>query len=140
MLLIEPPLALAEWSRVKFLAPRPGRSLDRYCRSYESAVLSLPDGQLRKIVLHLLLDYEHCEVGPEAFHRIVERELTEEEFEPSSKVARLMVLDSLADMLRDEGIEVLPQTRRMLTFGREVIPLVLLHAIDDHFGVLQDTH
>ena len=71
------------------------------------------------------------------FHQIVERELGESFFEPSGKVARLVILCAFANTLRGRGHRFCSETKRMLRLCREMIPVCLMLAVDDHYGLLQ---
>ena len=137
MLLIEPPLSCDEWSNVDTDAPTFQCLFSHYCDDYMQAVLSLPLGQIGRIIAHFTSGLEHCPIAPVSFHRIVDRELSEPFFEPSGKVARLVILCALANTLQCRGQRFCNETERMLTMCREMIPICLMLAVDDHFGMLQ---
>jgi hypothetical protein len=136
MLLIEPPLPKCEWALRELQHSRFEPILAQYQAAYEAAVLNLPREQLGKIVAYLVRDLEGGEFQPWLLHEIVQRELLETEFEPSSKVARLIVLCALADMLIEYGHTLALPTRELLDRCIELIPVCLTLAVDDHFGFL----
>jgi hypothetical protein len=136
MLLIEPPLSSSEWARLKAGCPRYEWLYADYCNAYESAVLSLPDKQIDRIVDHLMRDLEDAEVTPEALQLIIERELGEEDFEASGKVAKIVVLCALGQCLGGCGCPFSRRIRRLLQLCEELVPVFLMLAVDDHFGTL----
>lgn len=137
MLLIEPPLTSEEWSSLKAGFPEYQAMFEEYCQSYEIAVLSMPQDQLTKVMSHLVECVEGDEVDEAAFHSIVLREVHEEDFEASSKVAKLVVLSAMANTLEHHGCEFTERTTCLLQLCRMLIPACLRLAVDDHFGLLQ---
>jgi hypothetical protein len=136
MLLIDPPLTKCEWSLRGLQQAQFEQVLDEYRAAYEAAVLALPREQLAIIVGDLVQGLGKSEFRPELLYEILRRELLEEEFEPSRKVARLIVLCALADMLLDYGHTLEQRTQDALDFCRDMIPLCLTLAVDAHFGFL----
>lgn len=136
MLLIEPTLSVDEWANAKDGDTESQQAFEQYCKSYEAAVLALPRNQLAKILAHLAEGFEAHDVGTETYRRILSRELHEEEFEPSSKVAKLVVACSLGHALTQHGYELDHHTSWLLMLCRMLIPVYLGFAIDDHYGQL----
>ena len=137
MLLIEPPITLDEWCSLKAGFPEYQTAFEDYCRNYEIAVLSMPQDQLTKVMTHLVSIVEGDEVDEAAFHSIVLREVHEEDFEASNKVARLVVLSAMANTLEHHGCAFSERTSCLLQLCRMLIPACLRLADDDHFGRLQ---
>lgn len=137
MLLIEPPLTQDEWCSLKSGFPEFQVVFEEYCRAYEVAVLSMPQDQLTKVMSHLVEQIEGDEVDEKAFHAIVLREVHEEEFEASGKVARLVVLAAMANTLEHHGCRFSERTNCLLQLCQMLIPACLRLAVDDHFGLLQ---
>ncbi len=137
MLLIEPPLTVGEWVKSRDVEEHFQHRFALYCDQYASAVLSLPKTQLLKIWQELARGLQSCDVGPELLHVSVERELSEGDFEATSKLAKLVVLYALVDAIEQQGVQVTAKTRQLLQNCRQLAPCVLLLAVHDHFGMLQ---
>ena len=136
MLLIEPPLTGEEWGHLKASDASLGCFLNHYCSDYVSAVLALPHKQIFKVLRYLAEGFENDTVTPDSFHRIVQCELSEHEYEASGKVARLVILCALAETLESRGYGLQRRTKRLINRCWELIPEVLTMAVDDHFGLL----
>lgn len=137
MLLIDPPFSAEEWMQADIHDASFRRAFREYCRGYEAAVLALPRPQLEKILNHLLDGIADCDFGPEVLHVMVEREVKDRDFEPSSKVATLVVLRDFVQTLERSGVDIPEKTRRLYESCDELIPAILILAISDHFGLLQ---
>jgi hypothetical protein len=137
MLLLDPPLSRENWISSKPDDPRFRDLFHGYCSAYAQAVLSLPKIQLLRVWGQLVAGLRDCLVGPELIHVVVEREFREQDYEPSSKVAKLVVLLALIDVLSTQGIPIRQQTRRILQQCRQTLPQILASAVSDHFGVLK---
>ena len=137
MLLLEPPLTCQEWISAKAGCPDHQSAFEDFCERYELAVLGLPQDQLQKIVRYLVEEIEGDEVDAGAFHAVLLREANEEEFEPSNKVARLVVLSALANTLELHGCMFGERTECLLQLCRMMVPVCLKLAIDDHYGLLE---
>ena len=137
MLLIEPPLTFDEWAG-RDLGDAAFQALFHdYCDRYVKTVLSLPRHQLLKIWWELSRGLGQCDVGPELLHVIVEREIKEREYEASGKVAKLVILSALVDVIAQQGVAVHAKTRSLLCQCGRLLPAVLMMAVHDHFGMLQ---
>jgi hypothetical protein len=136
MLVIEPPLTGEEWGHLKASDASLGCFLNHYCSDYFSVVLALPSDQIFKVLAYLVRGLENEAVTPDSFHRIVQRELSEHEYEASGKVARLVILCALAETLENRGYRLQRRTRRLINRCWQLIPEVVTMAIDDHFGLL----
>lgn len=137
MLLISPPLSPDEWVTSRIDDERFRWQFAHYCYRYINAVLSLPKPQLVKIWRELCRGMHNCDVGPELLHVIVERELSEEEFEATSKLAKLIVLCALTPAIERKTIQLGAKTKELLIKCQQFIPWVLMVAVQDHFGMLQ---
>ena len=137
MLLLEPPLSCEEWISAKAGFPDHQSAFEEYCEQYELAVLSLPQDQLQKVVRYLVAEIDGDEVDADAFHAVLLREANEDEFEPSNKVARLVVLSALANTIEMHGCAFGERTACLLQLCRMLMPVCLKLAIDDHYGLLQ---
>jgi hypothetical protein len=136
MLLIAPPLTCEEWTELRIPDAGFNQFFCQYCDQYFSAVLSLPGDQIGKVIAYLCAELEEWQIDAESFHTIVQRELQEQEYEASSKAARIVILCALGETLRNHGYEMYQRTERLLDRCWEMIPIVLMIAVDDHFGLL----
>lgn len=137
MLIINPPLSRDDWRNAR-VRDRQFRVLfSDYCNAYQSSVLSLPENQIDRILRHMTRGMERVRIGPAVLHMIVENELREQEFELSSKVARLIILDALGSSLNDY-IEIQPEIMVLLRNCRELIPAVLMMAVNDHYAFIEE--
>lgn len=133
MLLLEPTAAVDDL-RADAPSRRQREKFADYCHQYQEEVLSLPPDQLGRILAYLVRGLEHCHLGPEVFHTIIERELREQDFELSGKVARLVVLAALAESLEQRGLKLTRRTQSLVQICRGLIPVVLQAALRDHVG------
>ena len=99
--------------------------------------MSLPHEQISKVLANVTSGFERCPVDRHSFHGIVERELNERYFEPGTKVAKLIILCALANTLCRRGHRFCNGTRRVLRLCRDMIPVCLMLAVDDHYEILQ---
>lgn len=136
MLLIEPPLDIDEWSLAKDGEPEYQSVFQDYCEAYEHAVLALPNDQIVKVLVHLHQGLQDLSIGGDSLHTIVSRELNEENFEASNKVAKLVIVCALGQTLVQQGYDVQENTAWLLLLCRMLVPVYLGLAIDDHFGML----
>ncbi|MBP89060.1 MAG: hypothetical protein CMJ64_20485 [Planctomycetaceae bacterium] len=136
MLLIEPPVTSEEWTDLRTQDAGFSQFFCQYCDQYFSAVLSLPGDQIGKVIEYMCGGLEEWHIDAWSFHTIVQRELQEREYEASSKVARIVILCALGETLSNHGYEMYQRTERLLNRCWELIPIVLMLAVDDHFGLL----
>ena len=135
MLLIDPPLGFDDWQNANVSARSFQRRFVEYCDEYQKAVLDLPESQILKIMRELCGGLEFCAMGAETLHVVVERELREEDYEPSSKVAKLVVLCALANSLTDGDVELNKKTDAMIALCFGMMPYVLMLAVNDRFDL-----
>ena len=135
MLLIEPPYTCQQWMKLDRTSAGFQEWLIRFTETYIDEVLSQADDWLRQVAQCLVGDLDADRDSDRDLHRIMLREVRERNFEPSGKVARLVVLCELGYALLDR--DCLPgDTRELLELCEELLPEYLLLAIDDHFGVM----
>ena len=99
-------------------------------------MLQLPYEAQARILRHLTRDFHNLPMNARRLHAIVERELSEENYEYSNKVARIILLKAFARSLQDAGLRTLPQTERLLNCCQRFVPRLLALAVDDHLGLI----
>lgn len=133
MLLIAPPERKFS-SSTSWHPSEISRQFSRFCRRYEQAVLELPYQTQARVLRYLTRGFHGLPLTGHRLHSIVERELTEQEYEFSGKVTRLILLQAFVQSLQDEGMPLEKRTVRLLIDCARSVPRILALAVDDHLG------
>lgn len=139
MLLVAPPFEEEKWHSINRDSGHFRRTIDRYCDTYADAVVSLPEQQVTQSLNWLFRDFDHAEFSQLTLQSAIERELGEEHWEATSKVAALVLLCAMSESLLHKTDPLSAETEKLLGICGDLIPQILVVAIDDHFGLVATT-